>query len=152
MSLRVTDLRSELSLVVTHHAVTVAGTDSLKRAGQLMGEHNVSALLVDPGQAIISEQDMARALAAGLGPDDQVLAIASRQPITVGADMAIIDAAALMLNEKIRHLVVRLPDQRLGIVSLRTIMAVLLQATTPKLWLERLRLHIDLAGSGSCFG
>ena len=48
-----------------------------------------------------------------------------------------------MLNKQIRHIVVMLPGKRLGIVSLRTLMAVLLQATTPRIWLERLRFEFD---------
>lgn len=145
MALQVTGLRSPLGLIVVRDAIGVEGTDSLGRAGELMRAHDVSALLVDDGRAILSERDMARALAGGLGADDTVSAVATFQPLTVPAEMPIVDAAALMLNEEIRHLVVRFDQVRLGIVSLRTLLAVLLQAAKPEIWLEHLRIRINLA-------
>lgn len=147
MGLRVVHLHSPLSLMVSGEAVTVAGSDSLGRAGRVMRQHNVSALLVDGGRAIVSERDLARALTTGLGPEDPVSAVATLHPVTVSADMAIVDAAALMLNEEIRHLAVELPRDRLGVVSLRAVLAVLLQAARPELWLDQLRLQVSLRAS-----
>jgi CBS domain-containing protein len=72
-----------------------------------MRGENVSALLVDNGAGIISERDMTRALAAGLGPESPVSEVDTPWPITVPGEMTIQDAAALMLNEDVRHLVVR---------------------------------------------
>lgn len=152
MSLPVVELGSPLHLLVTRDAVTVTSSESLRRAGQLMREHNVSALLVDDGQAIISERDITRAVAAGLGGDDAVATVAVSRPVTVNAEMSIIDAAALMLNEEIRHLVVRLTAQRTGIVSLRAVLAVLLQAAKPEIWLEHLRLQVKLVASDLWLG
>lgn len=133
--------------MVLREAVTVRGTDTLGRAGELMRRHNVSALLVDDGRAIVSERDMTRGLSLGLGPDDPVDTVATPRPVTVDEATAIVDAAALMLNEEIRHLVVALPDGRFGIVSLRAVLAVLLQAARPELWLDRLRLQVRVTAS-----
>jgi CBS domain-containing protein len=112
-----------------------------------MREQNVSALLVDHGQAIISERGMTAALGAGLLPTSRVGQIATRHPITVPADYPIGDAAALMLNQDIRHLVVRFSDNRCGMVSLRVLLAVLLQAARPELWLEHLRVQLRVIQS-----
>jgi acetyl-CoA synthetase len=144
MSLRVLELQSPLSLIVVGEAISVASTESLGMAGRLMREHNVSALLVDNGNAIVSERDMTRAIASGLTFEEEVATVATPQPIVVDANVPIVEAAALMLNEEIRHLVVRVSDDRLGIVSLRAVLAVLLQATKPDIWLEKLRLQVRL--------
>jgi CBS domain-containing protein len=107
-----------------------------------MRRENVSALLVDDGKAIISERDMTRALAAGFGADCLVGVVATFEPVTVPADMAIVEAAARMLNEEVRHLVVQSASYGLGIVSLRAVLAVLLQAAQPEPWLTQLRLRV----------
>ena len=48
-----------------------------------------------------------------------------------------------MLNQGVRHLVVAFPD-RDAVVSLRDVMAVLLQATDPHLWLTQLRVAVEV--------
>jgi CBS domain-containing protein len=136
-----------LGLLVSREAVGVTGDEPLGRVASHMHEQNVSALLVDGGLGIVSERDMARALEAGLGPESPVTDVMTTQPITVAMDTPIIDAAALMLNEEVRHLVVRLKGDRLGIVSLRAVLAVLLQAANPEIWLGELRLLVNVSSS-----
>ena len=60
------------------------------------------------------------------------------------SDTDILEAAALMLNHEVRHLIVELPDGSTGIVSLRAIMAVLLQAAQPDIWLSTLRVQVEV--------
>lgn len=152
MSLSVVEFRSPIGLIVTRPAVGVISSDTLGQAGQMMRRENVSALLVDDGQAILSERDMARALAAGHHPEDPVALVASTEPITVGSETLIVDAAALMLNQNIRHLVIRFPDGESGVVSMRAVLAVLLQAANPELWLKHLRLNVRLNTSDLWLG
>jgi len=147
MAVPVVHFRSPLSLLVTRPAVQVAGTATLSAAGALMGAENVSALVVDNGTGIVSERDMTRALAAGLGGDSPVSAVATAAPLTVRADISILDAAAMMLNQEVRHLVVTLSDTTLAVVSLRAVFAVLLQAAQPETWLIDLRERIELSQS-----
>jgi CBS domain-containing protein len=59
----------------------------------------------------------------------------------VPGDCSVMDAGAVMLNEEVRHLIVELGDG-VGIVSLREVMAVLLCAVNPKIWLARLRVAV----------
>jgi CBS domain-containing protein len=112
-----------------------------------MREQNVSALLVDCDQAIVSERRMTGALGAGLLPTSLVGQVATRHPITVPADYPIVDAAALMLNQDIRYLVVRVSENRCGMVSLRALLALLLQAARPELWPEHLRVQLRVTHS-----
>jgi signal-transduction protein with cAMP-binding, CBS, and nucleotidyltransferase domain len=152
MALPVLDMKSPLSLLVVRPAAHISANQSLTEASQLMRRENVSALLVDDGKAIVSERDMTRALAAGLGADCAVGVVATFEPVTVPADMAIVEAAALMLNEEVRHLVVQSAGQGLGIVSLRAVLAVLLQAVRPEPWLAHLRLRVEFPQSELWFG
>ena len=108
-----------------------------------MGRANVSSVLVGTAGAIATERDLTRALAAGLSSDESIVTVASRDPVRVGALIPLVDAASLMLNEQIRHLVIEFPDGREGVVSLRDVMAVLLQTADPQLWLTSLRIAIQ---------
>jgi hypothetical protein len=47
-----------------------------------------------------------------------------------------------MLNQEVRNLVVDCPGGIEAVVSLRTVMAVLLQMASPDLWLTRLRVAL----------
>jgi CBS domain-containing protein len=104
-----------------------------------MREANVSSALVGDGKAIVTERDLARTLAAGLGPEAAVSVFAVADPITIPAATGVVDAAAEMLRKEIRHLVVTAHGEVLGVVSLRDVMAVLLQATDPTVWVATLR-------------
>jgi CBS domain-containing protein len=117
-----------------------------------MREENVSALLVDGGHGIISERDITRALAGGQEGDCPVGRVTTADPITVDATLAIVDAAALMLNDEVRHLVVRSDEGWLGVISLRAVFAVLLQAARPELWLTQLRVQVEMPGAQVWYG
>ena len=56
--------------------------------------------------AIVTERDLTQALADGCEPGERVVAIASANPLTVAHHASVIEAATLMLNEGLRHLVV----------------------------------------------
>jgi signal-transduction protein with cAMP-binding, CBS, and nucleotidyltransferase domain len=108
-----------------------------------MRQANVSSVLVGTHGAIATERDLTRALAAGLSSDDPIATVASQDPVRIGALIPLVDAAALMLNEEIRHLIIEFADGREGVVSLRDIVAVLLQTASPELWLTSLRLAVQ---------
>ena len=68
-------------------------------------------------------------------------AIASDQPFVVSAHTSVAEAAAIMLNNEIRHLLVAFDNGASpGLVSLRVVMAVLLQSASPAAWLTTLRI------------
>ena len=127
--------------------VTVAPDAPLDQVARIMRAHNVSALVVGrTGEeiAIVTERDLTQALADGCEPGERVVAIASANPLTVAHHASVIEAATLMLNEGLRHLVVSRRDRVIGIVSIRDVLAALVSAVTPDTVFVRLqRITID---------
>jgi CBS domain-containing protein len=139
----VLDPRSPLSAVILRAALSVPRSCSLADAIEMMREQGVSSLLVDGRSGIVTERDLVRALAAGWAPHEPVGIAASWHPIVAPATTTVTAGAALMLNEQVRHLVVELDDGAIGVVSMRDLMAVLLQAVDSHLWLASLRMTIE---------
>lgn len=135
---------SSLVDLVCRPAVTIPRDASIADAVVAMRSAEVSALLVEEG-GILTERDIARALGAGVPVDELVERVATPHPLVVPASMGVIEACALMLNEQVRHLVLEFDDGRLGVVSLRDVAAVLLQAADPHLWLASLRVAVGPA-------
>src|SRR5690349_14633931 len=106
MRLAVVEPLSAIRYLIARPAVRVPLGTSLSDAAEVMVDDNVSSLIVEPdGERLITERDLSRALAGCFGPDDPVDVVATH-PIRVPADMPVVDAAAVMLNEEVRHLVV----------------------------------------------
>ena len=143
MTTRVVDARSSVGRLVDREPVRVDEGATLAEAATVMRHANVSSVLVGTRGAIATERDLTRALAAGLSSDEPILTVASRDPVQVAADLPVVDAAALMLNDEIRHLIIEFPDGTEGVVSLRDIVAVLLQTASPEMWLTSLRLAVE---------
>lgn len=114
---------------------------SLRDTVARMEAEAVSSLLVE-GDGIVTERDIARALGHGVPLEASVEAIATWPPITVPASTAIVDAAGIMLNEHVRHLLVR-HDEVVAVVSLRDLVALLLEATNPEVWWSTLRVSVE---------
>jgi CBS domain-containing protein len=135
--------RSAIRTLVTRPAVAVPETCSVGEAVEAMQSHNVSAVLVGEGTGIVTERDLARAVGAGVRSADPIDRIMTPHPLAVSGDVPVVDAAALMLNEQVRHLVVDLGSDQVGVISIRDVLAVLLQAVDPHLWLTTLRVAIE---------
>ncbi|HXR21548.1 MAG TPA: CBS domain-containing protein, partial [Acidimicrobiales bacterium] len=134
---------SPVGLIAHGKPVQVAGNCSIGEAAQIMRAANISSALVaglpEQSPGIVTERDLARALAAGLGPMDRLSNVAVLHPVAVSSSMSVIDAAAKMLHDEIRHLLVVDEGDLVGILSIRDIMAVLLHSLTPEVWVETLR-------------
>lgn len=144
MTVDVVDLHSPVNSLVSQRASHISSDSSLTYASQVMRSENTSALLVGPGHAaIVTERDLTRAMASELPAETPVAKVATPLPISVPAETDVLAAAATMLNEEVRHLIVELPGGD-AIISLRQIMAVLLQAAQPEMWLTRLRAHVEM--------
>lgn len=141
-ALAVVSHASPLSELLRRPAVVVRGDCTVARAAGIMERASVSALLVEEPAGIVTERDLARALAHGGPADGVVAAIMTPHPVTVPASTTVLDAATLMLNEQVRHLVIETDGSR-GVLSLRDVAAVLLQSATPQLWLASLRVAVD---------
>jgi signal-transduction protein with cAMP-binding, CBS, and nucleotidyltransferase domain len=145
MTLSVTHLHSPVGDLVIGPAVRVSQDDSITRVAQTMWTNGVSAVLVGFGHSsIVTEHDLAHAVASGCPPDIRIGEVATGSPVSVRSDTDIVEAAGLMLNENVRHLIVELHDGTEGIVSIREIMAALLQAANPDLWLSALTLKVEI--------
>ena len=59
--------------------------------------------------------------------------------MAIAPSMSIVDAAAKMLRDEIRHLLVVDDGKVVGIVSVRDVMAALLHSLSPEAWVETLR-------------
>ena len=134
---------SPVAMLTMRGAVTVPETCSLADAVEVMKAEAVSSLVLDDRAGIVTERDLARAHGAGCNATDPVGAIASRHPLCVPGGTTVIAAASLMLNEQVRHLIVERDTGAIGVVSIRDLLAVLLQAADPHLWLTSLRVAIE---------
>lgn len=115
--------------------VTIEPEASLRIAARTMREEGVSALVVGtPGAfvTILTERDVTAAVADGRPPDTLTAVLATPRPATVDRDATVVAAAARMLDEGVRHLVVVQGRRAVGLVSIRDLLAVLLQAVPPE--------------------
>lgn len=143
MSLPIAAPNTPISRLILRPAVRVEGADTIAEAAAKMRTANVSSALVGPGRAIVTERDLTVAWAEGRSGDEPVSEIASPDPLVVSAGMSICEAAATMLNHEIRHLIVVRGDDPPGVVSLRSVMAALLQSASPEAWLTTLRISFN---------
>jgi CBS domain-containing protein len=115
--------------------VHVEAGATLQDAAAAMAIHDVSSVLIDEGTALLSERDLARAYAVGLGPDSPVDDVATPAPLTASADTTVLAAARSMLQHHVRHLVVVRDDGELwGVVSLRALARILLRSMDAASW------------------
>lgn len=138
----VTSPTSPIAMLVTRGAVEVPADETLTRTATRMADEGVTAVLLAGAIGIITDRDIARGVAAGVDPASPVVDWATPHPITVDGGTSIVEAAAIMLNQQVGHLVLRL-DGATGIVALRDIVAVLLQFAHPQLWLTTLRMRVE---------
>ncbi|MGE5407671.1 MAG: cyclic nucleotide-binding/CBS domain-containing protein [Syntrophothermus sp.] len=112
-----------LGEIMTAGVVTAAPETSVGEVARLMAENRVgSVVLVDPAGspvAIVTDRDLAvRVLAAGVPPDSPV-ADHSSQPLVSGhPEMELTEAAAVMVQHRVRRLVVVTADRLAGIATL----------------------------------
>jgi uncharacterized protein len=122
-------------LAVAHPPVRIGSDWSLQAAAHAMREANVSSVLVGCDTAIVTERDLTRALSSGLGPDSSVSAVSVTDLVSVDQDATVVEAASEMLRHEIRHLLVcNHRSEVVGLVSLRDLMRILLDAMDPAVW------------------
>lgn len=145
MTLAVLHLHSPVERLVSAPATHISTDCTLLGAAQVMRLSGVSAVLVGLGpDAIVTEHDLAGAIAEGLPLESPAAMVATRHPVVLGADTEILDAASVMLNRHFRHLVVELRSGDWAILPLDAVAAVLLQAARPDFWLSSLRVKVEV--------
>jgi CBS domain-containing protein len=115
-----------LAEIVRPNFITVAPEDTLGEVAEKMTTQNVGAVIVkDHGRliGILTERDMLRAMAARVHTSDaRVRQWMTVDPITASVDMALDEAAQVMLDNGFRHLPVVDGQNVLGVVSLRRVL------------------------------
>jgi CBS domain-containing protein len=109
--------------VMTESVVTAPATAAARQVAELMRERNVgSVVLVDDAgrpAAIVTDRDLAvSVLADGRDPADMASDHASAPVVTGAVDMAVEEAAELMVAHRIRRLPVLDGERLTGIVTL----------------------------------
>ena len=115
-----------LADILKPNFITVAPEDTLGEVAEKMMRQNVGAVVVkDFGRliGILTERDMLRAMAARMHTSEaRVRQWMTADPITASPDMALDDAAKVMLDHGFRHLPVTDGETVLGVVSLRRVL------------------------------
>jgi CBS domain-containing protein len=119
--------------ITAFEPVTAHPGQTLRQLAATMTEAQCSAVLLelrDGSRAIVTERDIVRAVAQGASTD-QVWAtdVMSRELVEIDADTTIGDAAEVMTEAGIRHLVVTDSETgHFGIISIRDLLGPFLES------------------------
>ena len=121
--------------LMSRDLLTADPGERLAEAARRMVERGVGAVLVLEGgglAGILTERDVLKAVAGGLGAYARVGEWMTRHPETVDAGDEAGHAAALMIHGGFRHLPVLEGGAVSGIVSIRDLMRVSLEDSAPR--------------------
>jgi CBS domain-containing protein len=109
--------------------------ESITEAAQRMVARGVGAALIMDGDrldGILTERDILKAVAMGMTETVRVRDWMTRNPETIDASDTTGHAAALMIHGGFRHLPVLDGGEIVGIVSIRDLMRVTLEDSSPR--------------------
>ena len=115
--------------------LSVGADERVAEAARRMVDRGVGAVLVMEGErlaGILTERDVLRAVAEGRVEDALVGERMTRHPETVEASESTGHAASLMIHGGFRHLPVTEGAAIVGIISIRDLMRVVLEDSTPR--------------------
>jgi CBS domain-containing protein len=115
--------------------LTVDAGAPIVAVAQRMAERNVGAVLVlEDGRlaGIMTERDLMRAVARGLRDDAVVGECMTADPDTIAPGDTIEHAAVLMIHGGYRHLPVVDGDDIVGVLSIRGLVAVVVEDSAPR--------------------
>jgi CBS domain-containing protein len=107
----------------------------LTEVAQRMVARDVGAVLVLEDErlvGILTERDILRAVAGGIGEDTVVADWMTRDPETMEPDEPIRQAAVLMIHGGFRHLPIVEGTDVVGMLSIRDLMRVVLEDSSPR--------------------
>jgi CBS domain-containing protein len=125
----------EIANHMSRDLLSVGADERIAVAARRMVDRGVGAVLVMDGErltGILTERDVLRAVADGRVDDASVRERMTRHPETVEASESTDHAASLMIHGGFRHLPVTEGDAVVGIVSIRDLMRVVLEDSTPR--------------------
>jgi CBS domain-containing protein len=134
-----TDVDTLIVALPLDKPVRVAASATLREVAGLMEDADTSCVLVGTDGALVTEHDLAGALAAGLGPDSPVEQVATKVPVWATPSTTLLDAIAMMIEHGVRHLLVLgAHAEPYGVLSLATATDSILNVTTPlEMWPDR---------------
>jgi len=109
--------------IMSTKLLTIGMTETAKDAAKKMMDKNVSSLLVvdhdDLNVGIVTERDIVRGVCIhdGNSKDFKVHHVMSSPVSSIDPDSSVEAAASVMLQEKVRHLVVKDGDRLVGIIT-----------------------------------
>jgi CBS domain-containing protein len=123
--------------VMRTRVVTVSTEDSARLAVLRMLEEGVGSVAVCEGHRLVgifTERDVLGLVGENTDLDDvRVGDVMTRDPLTVQADVGVLDAAQLMGERRIRHLPVVQGEHLLGMIGIRDVLGSLVE----RLWQTR---------------
>ena len=116
---------STVGELMTSEVLTVAPEDTIGETAQKMVELGVSSAVVsDYGRmiGIVTERDLTRAVAGRVHTSEaRVREWMTPDPITLTKDASASEAAAIMLENRFRHIPIVEDERTIGIVSIRDV-------------------------------
>ena len=94
---------AEIGLLVHRPAAVVPAGLPMREVAATMVEEGVGCVLLAGGAGVVTEHDIARAVAAGQDPELPVGPLATPHPVAVDPETPVVRAAGLMLDEHLRH-------------------------------------------------
>jgi CBS domain-containing protein len=121
---------------MTRLVLTIGPAHTLREAARLMSARRVGAAVVvddqHAGVGILTERDILDSLAAGQNPDAEMAAQHRTMDVVFAEpDWTLQQAAETMVRSGFRHLVVVEGQEVTGLLSMRDIVRVWANATTP---------------------
>jgi len=112
--------------LVRRTPVTISSNATIRQAAEVFVREKVGLLVVASStspvkaEAVLSERDIVRAMAAGVSQNQQLDAVSTKKLVTVRRSDPLSKAARLMMEMNIRHLLVENEDGTLfGVLSVR---------------------------------
>jgi CBS domain-containing protein len=120
------DPSDTVRLFVSDELICIEPDATLRQIAQHLAAEGVGALVVTEGDritGIISERDLIRAVASGKDLDSTTASqLGTRAVVTCPPDMTVQDAAHLMMEHYVRHLLVADRHGPIGMVSARDLL------------------------------
>ena len=119
-----------IAAVAAFDVATCTGASTLRDISRELRDEHVGVLLVhgETSVSVVSERDVVHSIAEGADPDHVwAVDVMSRFAVSVTSETSIEEAAEVMLEAGVRHLVVEDGDRH-GIVSVRDLLDPLLNA------------------------
>ncbi|AKT35600.1 putative signal-transduction protein containing cAMP-binding and CBS domain [Pyrobaculum sp. WP30] len=108
--------------------VTLYPQAALADAARTMAEKNIGFVVLTDGDkpvGVVSERDVVKALVSGMPLNTPLEKIATKRVITIEPEKSVVEAADLMAENKIRHLVIAERGKVVGVISLRDLVRLL---------------------------